>query len=140
MQIQKIMTRRVDAVPPESTIREAARKMKDLNVGSLPVREGSRVIGIVTDRDIATRAVAEGRDPEGTHVSDVMTRPAFCCHEADDVKAAAKVMADHQVRRIPVLNEKEEMVGILALSDMLGDRSNRSTVTEAFDRISKRTA
>jgi CBS domain-containing protein len=111
------MTRNPDTIGPEETIQEAARKMLDSDTGSLPVDDGERMIGIITDRDIAVRAVADGRGPE-TPVREVMSdRPLFAW-EDQEVEDVALAMGDVQVRRFPVLDRSERLVGIVSLGDL----------------------
>src|SRR5215210_8754906 len=103
MQLKDVMTRDVEMVRPDSTLVEAARKMKDLDIGPIPVCDDNEILGMVTDRDIATRAVAEGRDPAHTLVRDVMTPDVLYCFEDQDVNEAARLMQQRQVRRLLVL-------------------------------------
>jgi CBS domain-containing protein len=117
MKISEVMTRNPDTIGPEETIQEAARKMLDSDTGSLPVDDGERMIGIITDRDIAVRAVADGRGPE-TPVREVMSdRPLFAW-EDQEVEDVALAMGDVQVRRFPVLDRSERLVGIVSLGDL----------------------
>src|SRR6266516_3157302 len=109
MQIQEIMTRSVDIVDPNTTIRDAARKMRADNIGALPVGENDRLIGMVTDRDIVVRAVAETRSVGNTAVREVMSERVYYCFDNDDVEDAAKLMAEHQVRRVPVVNQDKRL-------------------------------
>jgi CBS domain-containing protein len=123
MQLRDVMTRDVDVVGPEAPIREAAMKMRALDVGPIPVCDGERLVGMLTDRDITVRAVAEGRDPNATPVRDVMTPEVAFCFEDQDVEQAASLMEQRQVRRIPVLNADKRLVGIVSLGDLaLGTR------------------
>jgi len=117
MQVQEIMSREVDIIEPNTTIRDAARRLRDDNVGALPVGENDRLIGVVTDRDIVVRGVAVDRTGGNAVVRDVMSEQVFYCFEDDDVERAAQVMAEHQVRRLPVLNHDKRLVGIVALAD-----------------------
>src|SRR5437764_14401341 len=104
MQVQKIMSKDVHIADPNMTIGDAARRMRADNIGALPVGENDRLIGMVTDRDIVVRAVAEERSAGNTTVREVMSPDVCYCFEDDDAEAAAQVMAQHQVRRLPVLN------------------------------------
>jgi CBS domain-containing protein len=92
--------------------------MRDLDVGSLPVCDNDRLAGIVTDRDIAVRGVANGRDPEKTHVREVMTPGIVYVFDDEDTQRAARVMEEHQIRRLPVLNRAKRLVGIISLGDI----------------------
>lgn len=138
MQVQEIMTRDVALIDPNTTIRDAARKMRDENVGALPVGENDRLVGMVTDRDIVMRAVAEDRGSGMTAARDVMSRHVFCCFEDSDVGDAAKTMADHQVRRLPVLNRDKRLVGVVALADL--GQSDGSSAQVALKGISEPSA
>jgi CBS domain-containing protein len=129
MQVKTIMTRSVDLVDPNTTIRDAAMKMRDDDVGALPVGENDRLVGMITDRDIAIRAVAENKAPSQTAVRDVMSEGICYCFEDDAVDDAARIMADRQVRRLPVLNRDKRLVGIVALADIA-----RSGATKAEEQ------
>ncbi|WP_011581370.1 MULTISPECIES: CBS domain-containing protein [Chelativorans] len=135
MQIQEIMTRSVDLIDPNATIREAARKMREDNVGALPVGENDRLIGMVTDRDITVRAVAEERSAGNTSVREVMSERVAYCYEDDDAERAAAVMARHQVRRLPVINRDKRLVGIVALADLV--RGDGLAAGHALEGISE---
>jgi CBS domain-containing protein len=115
------MTKRVEVVRPDATIEEAAQKMKDIDVGSLPVCDGRKLQGMVTDRDVAIRAVAEGRDPRQTKVKDIMTADIVYGRTGQDVKEIAETMAAHQIRRLPIVNDDNDLVGIVALGDLAVD-------------------
>ena len=114
--IGDLMTRNVSFAWPHMTIREAAAQMKARDVGSLPVCEGLRVVGIVTDRDLAMRAIAEGLDPNRTTVGDVMTRDVISCRPEDSLRLAEELMRDWQIRRLPVVDERGNLIGLLALA------------------------
>lgn len=117
MKVSEAMTQDVHIATPEQTIRDAAAEMATLDAGILPVREGDRLIGMVTDRDIAIRAVARGMGPS-TQIREVMTAEVKYCYEDDDLYSVAQNMAQIQVRRLPVLNRDKRLVGILSLADM----------------------
>jgi CBS domain-containing protein len=135
MQVQQIMTRDVILADPNMTIRDAARKMRADNIGAIPVGENDRLIGVVTDRDITMRAVAEDRSPGTTSVRDVMSEHVYYCFEDDDVEEAAQIMADHQVRRLPVLNRDKRLVGVVALADI--GRDEPEAAQTALEGISE---
>jgi len=119
MQIREIMTATVECVRPDDTLQDAARKMRDLDVGPLPVcGDDDRLAGMITDRDIVIRAVAEGRDPRTTPVREAMTEGIDYCFEEQDVEDAARTMQDRQVRRLVVLNGDKRLVGIVSLGDL----------------------
>jgi len=112
MKVSEVMTPHVRLTDPDETIRDAASAMADADVGSLPVGENDRLVGMITDRDIALRAVAEGRGPQ-TRVRDVMTQRIQYCFEDDDIEDVARMMESMGVRRLPVLNRDKRLVGIV---------------------------
>lgn len=118
MQIRDLMTRDVQTVGPADSIRRAAEMMDSLNVGSLPVCDGGRVVGMVTDRDITVRATSAGRAPDDCKVDEVMTTDVHCCYEDDVVTDVARLMGNVQIRRVPVLDADDRLVGIVALGDI----------------------
>jgi CBS domain-containing protein/sporulation protein YlmC with PRC-barrel domain len=118
VQIKDIMTRNVEVVHPEATLWEAAQKMAALDVGPLPVCSGDQLVGMLTDRDITVRATAEGRDPKTTRVHEVMTPEVVYAFEDEDVSEAARIMTQEQVRRLVVLNQSKQLVGIISLGDL----------------------
>jgi len=118
MKVSAAMTRDVKLVKPETTIREAAALMAQIDAGSLPVAEDDRLIGMVTDRDIAIRAVAEGKSPQ-TKVTEIMTQEMLYCFEDDELDDVAISMGQNQVRRFPVINHDRRLVGILSLGDVV---------------------
>jgi CBS domain-containing protein len=117
MKVSEVMTKGVQLIEPTQTIREAARLMAEMDAGIMPVREGDRLVGMITDRDIAVRAVAEGKGPD-TPIREVMTEDVKYCYEDDDTADVARNMADIQVRRLPVLTRDKRLVGIISLGDM----------------------
>jgi CBS domain-containing protein len=137
MQVNEIMTRNAEVIRPDSTIQDAAQKMEDLDVGSLPVCDGDRLLGMVTDRDVTVRAVSEGSDPWTTPVRDVMTRQAIYCLEDQDVAVAARIMKNNQVRRLPVLSRDHRLVGILALADLAVDLQDDLLAGNTLEAISE---
>lgn len=118
MQVQEIMRANVHMADPNMTICEAARRMRANNIGALPIGENDRLIGMVTDRDIVVRAIAENRSPTDTTVREVMSEGVCYCFEDDDVAGAAQVMAKYQVRRLPVIDRNKRLVGFVALADL----------------------
>jgi CBS domain-containing protein len=117
-QVAEVMTRGVLVLSPSDTLVAAAQAMDDLNVGSIPVCENNRVIGMVTDRDITVRGIAQGCNPETTQLSEVMTEQVETCYEDDALEDATQKMQDVQIRRLPVLDHNEELVGIVSLGDV----------------------
>src|SRR5215468_7766395 len=108
MQLKEIMTPGVEVISPEATIQEAAEKMRHLDIGPLPVCDGERLVGMLTDRDITVRAVAAGRDPLTTQVHEVMTPDVVYGFDDQDVQDAARLMEQYQIRRLPVLNHSKQ--------------------------------
>lgn len=117
MLVREAMTRDVCTVSPDQSIQEAARLMLKIDAGALPVGENDRLVGMVTDRDIAVRGVAGGKPPT-TSVREVMSRAIRYCFEDDDINRVSRNMADQQVRRLPVVDRDKRLVGILALADL----------------------
>ncbi len=117
MKVSDAMTRDVMLIHPNQSIQEAAALMEDCDIGSLPVADSDKLIGMITDRDIAVRAVAKGQGPD-TQVSRVMSKEVLYCFEDDDVKNVAKNMSEIQVRRLPVVTREKKLVGILSLGDL----------------------
>jgi len=109
MQVSDVMTRDAECTRPEATLQEAARRMKALDIGALPVCDNDRLVGVVTDRDITVRCVAEGHDPRTDHVRDAMTPQVHYCFDDSDVADAAELMREKQVRRLPVLNRNKRL-------------------------------
>lgn len=137
MEIREIMTCDVEVVDPNASLQAAARKMKDLDVGSLPVCDGERLLGMITDRDITIRATAEGRDPASTAVCDTMSSGITYCFEDQPVHEAAQLMEEKQIRRLPILNRQKQLVGIVSLGDLAVDGGNRMVAGEAITQISQ---
>jgi CBS domain-containing protein len=117
MKVSDVMTSNVRLVSPDETISEAARLMADVDAGVMPVGENDRLVGMITDRDIAVRAIAKGLGPD-TKIRDVMTDDVCYCFEDEDVDHVASNMADLQVRRLPVVNRQKRLVGIVSLGDI----------------------
>jgi CBS domain-containing protein len=116
--VSEIMSTDVQVVEPQETLRRAARLMQELDVGALPVCDGERLLGMLTDRDITVRGVAEGLDPEEACVSDVMTEGVEFCTEDQDSAEVMRLMGDRQVRRLPVVDRDQKLVGIVSLADL----------------------
>ena len=135
--VSEVMTRAVDVINPEATLDEAAERMKTLDVGPLPVCDGDRLLGMITDRDITVRATAESRDPTTTRVSEIMTPEVVFTYEDEDVKEAAKLMQDHQLRRLVVLNRDKKLVGIVSLGDLAVETKDDKLKGQVLEEISK---
>ena len=137
MRVNEIMSRKAEWVSPTETIRSVAKKMRDGNIGSMPVGENDRLIGMITDRDIACRAVADGLDPEKTEARKVMSKTITYCFDDQEVGDAAHLMEQKQVRRLAVLNRKKRLVGILSLDD-LAARCSHDLSGEVLAAVSTR--
>ena len=119
MKLKDIMTKEVEVVHPDSSLKDAAQKMRIRDIGFLPVCDGDRVLGVVTDRDIILRATAEGTDPNTSIGQQYVTSPAVYCFDDQDVEDAAKLMEDHQIRRVIVLSrDNDRLVGVVSLGDI----------------------
>jgi CBS domain-containing protein len=125
MKIQDIMTTNVECIWPDDTLQEAALKMKEMEIGPLPVCDAGRILGMITDRDITVRGVALGCDPRSTIVRDVMTRDVIQCYEDDETDEAERLMETRQVRRIMVVNRDEQLVGIVSLADLAATETSQ---------------
>ena len=117
MKISEVMTTEVETISADQTAREAASFMLRADAGSIPVCDGDRVVGMITDRDIAVRGVAEGRGPD-TPVSELMSDGIICAREDDDIHDVARRMSEEQVRRLPVLDAADRLCGIVSLGDL----------------------
>ena len=137
MQLKEVMTPSVEVIAPEATIQAAAEKMSDLDIGLLPVCEGGRLVGVVTDCDITVRAVAEGRGPVTTQVREVMTPEAIYGFDDQDVEDAARLMEQYQIRRLPVLNRSQQLVGMVALGDLAVHAGTRPVAAEVLEQVSE---
>lgn len=135
MKISDCMSRDVRVAAPDNTIQSAAQIMADIDAGFLPVGNDDRLVGIVTDRDIAIRGVAVGRPPE-TSVREVMSEQVLYCFDDEDTDTVLENMADIQVRRLPVVDRDKRLVGIVSISD-LADASDARNAGEAFSEITR---
>lgn len=126
MKVSEVMTRDVRLVRPDDTIEEAAKIMAELDAGVVPVEDNDRLVGMLTDRDIAVRAIAQGQGPEAK-VGDIMTSEVRYCFDDQDTDEVCKNLADQQIRRIPVVNRDKRLVGILSLGDLATVEEKAST-------------
>jgi CBS domain-containing protein len=136
MKVREAMTRDVQLVKPEQPISAAAKLMADLDIGALPVQENDRLVGMITDRDIAVRAVAVGRGPD-TPVGEVMSREIKYCYEDQTVDEVTQNMGELRIRRLPVLTRDKRLIGILSLGDLAIDEGARDEAGEALGGISR---
>ena len=132
---REIMTRNVRAANREMTLQEVARLMREGDMGAMPVVENEKLVGIVTDRDIVVRAIAEGREPQ-TKIGEVMTTEIFSVNPDDFVFEAIRLMGDKQVRRIPVITETGEPAGIIAMADIVLEMEDEREIAETLEDIS----
>ena len=131
----EIMTRNVKTATREMSLRDVAGLMRDGDMGSIPVVEGGKLVGIITDRDIVVRAVAEGRDASAP-VGEVMTAEVFSVRENDFAFEAIRLMGDRQVRRVPIVNDAGELVGIIAMADIALESEDEREIAETLEEIS----
>jgi CBS domain-containing protein len=136
MKVREAMTRDVRLVKPDQPISEAASLMAELDIGVLPVEENDRLVGMITDRDIAVRAVAVGRGPD-TPVADVMSREVKYCFEDQSIDEVTQNMGELRIRRLPVLTRDKRLIGILSLGDLAIDEGARDEAGEALGGISR---
>ena len=134
--VQEVMTDRPRCVTPETPVSQAAELMASEDVGSLPILDGEKLAGIVTDRDIVVRAVAKGKDPQGMPVREVASKELVTVRPDEDLSDALKLMASYQVRRLPVVDEDNRLVGVLAQADVALEAKEKS-VGEMVEEISK---
>lgn len=134
--LKDVMSPNVKVIAPETSMREAAQHMRDGDFGLLPVVENDRIIGTISDRDIAVRGVAEGKQPT-SKVRDVMSTGVAWAYEDESIEHALEVMSKRQVRRLPVISREKRLVGIVALGDVSEDKSEAKLTAKALSEISK---
>lgn len=137
--VKEVMTDTCEWIAPDTPCADAAKKMRDQDIGFLPVGEGDRLIGMVTDRDITIRCTAEGKDPKTTQVRNVMTEKTYYCFDDESVDDVCANMGDIQVRRLPVVNRDKRLVGIISLGDV-AQAAPKAKVGEAQQQITAQTA
>jgi len=135
MKVSEVMTRDVQTVRPDQPVQQAASFMLNADAGSIPVTDGDRLIGMITDRDIAVRGVAKGYGPD-TPVRELMTDEIICAREDDDVEDIASRMSSAQVRRLPVIDDQERLCGIVSLGDLSRD-ADRKSAAKALEGVSE---
>lgn len=134
--LKDFMKKDVQVVSPEETIQEAAKKMKIGNFGMLPVGENDKMIGSISDRDIAIRAIAEGKPPS-TKIREVMSPGIIWAFEDSSLMEGARLMSEHQIRRLPIVNSQKRLVGIVAIGDFAVESSDFEIVGETLSEISE---
>lgn len=137
MQLRDVMTRDVEIVRPDATLAEAAGRMKALDVGPLPVCDGNRLVGMLTDRDVTTRATAAGQDPRTTRVRDAMTPDVAYCFEDQDISEAEQLMRERKIRRIAVLDRNKQLVGMVSLGDLATKSGGEKAPHEVLTDVSE---
>jgi len=134
--VSQVMTRGVRTMSPDDTVRFAAQAMDELNVGAVPVCDGERLVGMVTDRDITVRGVAQGRPVETTKLRDVMTPDVQWCYEDQSLDEVTERMREAQIRRLPVVDHERHLVGILSLGDV-ATKAGKHEASDALAGISQ---
>ncbi|HYH20512.1 MAG TPA: CBS domain-containing protein [Azospirillum sp.] len=136
MKIRDIMTKQVEIVSPDTSLKDAARMMRDADIGFLPVGENDRLVGTLTDRDIAIRAVADGKDPSAK-VRDAMSPNIEYVFEDQDSSEAAQLMSSKQIRRVPVMSREKRLVGVLAMGDLATKTHDDDMVGQTVQDVSE---
>jgi CBS domain-containing protein len=134
MRVKDVMTRNAKCIGPQASIADAAKLMRRLDIGCVPVGAEGQIVGMLTDRDITCRATAAGKSPKNTAVSAVMSKGVVTCHDTDTVKSAARLMEKKQIRRLPVLDSRKRLVGIVSVGD-LAERSTRALAGEVMHEV-----
>lgn len=135
--MDKIMTKGVEMIESDISIADAADRMRELDIGALPVCEGSNLVGMITDRDITIRAVADCKDPAATKVAEIMTQGIIYCYEDDDIDLAGRMMEEQGIYRLLVLNSENEPVGFLSVCDLAVKSHNEHLTWEILEKISE---
>ena len=136
MLIKEVMSKDPEYASPSNTLQEVADRMRDLNVGMIPVGDGIKLKGAITDRDIVIRSTAEGQDPTQVRVSDVMTAEVLYAFEDQELDEAVKMMKKEQVRRLIILNRDKDMTGILAIGDIAHRTHDEEEMADALEGVS----
>ncbi|MGH7767265.1 MAG: CBS domain-containing protein [Candidatus Binatia bacterium] len=137
MNIAEIMTRDPEIIRPDTVLKQAAETMKRLDVGLLPVCDGRRLVGMLSDRDITIRATAAGLDPAKTRAEQVMTKEVAYCFEDKEVDEAVKLMEKKQIRRLPIVDKEKRLVGVISLGDVAVRTGDPELAGEAVTEVSK---
>ncbi|MEM9468591.1 MAG: CBS domain-containing protein [Pseudomonadota bacterium] len=133
-QIKDVMSPNFKWMAPDSPISQVAQEMRDMDCGFMPLAENDRMVGMITDRDITVRAIAEGKDPSNTAARDVMTAKTYYCFDDQDVEEVCNNMGEIQVRRLPVVNRDKRLVGIVSMGD-LAQSASRPNVGQTQQQI-----
>lgn len=139
MRVNEVMTKGAECTRPDTTLQEAAARMKSLNAGVLPVcGDNDRLVGMLTDRDVTVRSTAAGADPEAARVKDVMTPDVVYCFDDQDVAEAARLMKDNQIGRLVVLNRDKRLVGIVSLGDLATETGDKKLAGGTLGAVAER--
>jgi CBS domain-containing protein len=136
MQLKDIMTEEVEVIQPDTLIKDAAAMMRDLDVGVLPVTNGRALSGVLTDRDIVVRSTAEGNNPGDVRAGSIISEDVAWCYEDDEVETASNKMKKNKIRRLPIVNRENELVGIVSLGD-LAVEADEDMAGETLEEVSK---
>jgi CBS domain-containing protein len=137
MKVSEIMTRHVECINPETSVKDAAEKMKSLDIGFLPICENDRLTGTITDRDITIRVVADGLNPRSVKARDVMTPNAFYCLDDQDIEEVSRRMQETEVKRMLILNRDHKLVGVVSLGDLSRASGVQQLAGETLKQISE---
>jgi len=140
VQIRECMTKKVELANPQMTVSQAAKKMRDGDFGFMPVGENDKLVGVITDRDIAVRAVASGLDPNKATVREIISDDVLFCYDDQNIEDVALNMGEKQIRRFPVLNREKRMIGVVSLGDMARanlEKDEKEDVEDALCQISR---
>lgn len=137
MKLNEIMTPEVVTIDPDASLQQAAQMMASLDIGLLPVVIEDDLLGVITDRDITVRSAARGLDPKRTQVRYVMTEAAICGFDTQEITQGAKQMMNHQIRRLPILDQRQKLAGIVSLSDLVKALADKCLAGEVLLRISE---
>jgi CBS domain-containing protein len=135
MKVKEVMHHGATCVEPATPLHEVAKRMRDVDIGAIPVKEHGHLVGIVTDRDIVCRAIADSENPTKMTAKDVMSRDVMCCSEDDDIEIAIDVMETKQVRRLPVTDSHKVMIGMLSLGD-ISHKASKDKSAEVLRAVS----
>ena len=135
MKLGDIMQRNVEVIAGDATVRDSARRMKASGIGALPVCTNGKIVGMLTDRDLVVRSLAEGHDPDKTCASDIMTRDVAWCYEDQTLEQASQKMGECQIQRLLVMSRENRLVGIVSLADLTRARGTEPAVANAVEAI-----
>lgn len=125
MKVRELMHKGVETVSPDTPLAKVAKTMRERDVGAIPIAANGKLVGMVTDRDITVRAVANGKDLSQTTAQDIMTKDVVCCRDSDKLRAVMNVMEEKKIRRVPVTDEEDHIVGMVSLGDISSAVSGR---------------